>query len=137
MSLILHVDDDDVIRQLVASYLEKAGHKVVSAANGLDGMKLAEEIGPDLILMDIDMPVLDGYEATQRLRGNGYKGMIAALTGSERVRDLANAVVAGCDDFIPKPLTDEFAGLVDEILNRKEQIKADAKKAGTDDDFFD
>lgn len=137
MSLILHVDDDDVIRQLVASYLEKAGHKVVSAKNGLDGMKLAEEIGPDLILMDIDMPVLDGYEATQRLRGNGYKGMIAALTGSERVKDLANAVIAGCDDFIPKPLTDEFTGLVDEILNRKEEIKAAARKTAAEDEFFD
>lgn len=137
MSLILHVDDDDVIRQLVANHLEKAGHRVVSAENGLDGMKLAQEIGPDLILMDIDMPVLDGYEATQRLRGNGYKGMIAALTGSERVRDLANAVVAGCDDFIPKPLTDEFAGLVEDILCRQEEIKAGAGKAAAEDDFFD
>lgn len=136
MSLILHVDDDAVIRQLVAGYLTDLGHEVVSAENGLEGMKLADEIGPDLILMDIDMPVLDGYEATQRLRDQGYKGLIAALTGSERVKDLANAVVAGCDDFIPKPLNDHFPDLVKTILEKKDEIRAQTSSQ-IEDELFD
>ena len=135
MSVILHVDDDEVMRKLVASYLHDLGHDVVSAENGLEGMKLAEEMGPDLILMDIDMPVLDGYAATQQLRSKGYKGLIAALTGSERVKDLANAVVAGCDDFIPKPLRDNFPSLVSAILEKNgEEPEGDTM---TEDDFFD
>lgn len=132
MSVILHVDDDEVMRKLVAGYLTDLGHEVVSAENGLEGMKMAEQMSPDLILMDIDMPVLDGYAATQQLRGKGYKGLIAALTGSERVRDLANAVVAGCDDFIPKPLTNEFPELVTAILE-----KEDETDSMMEDDFFD
>lgn len=132
MSVILHVDDDEVMRKLVAGYLTDLGHEVVSAENGLEGMKMAEQMSPDLILMDIDMPVLDGYAATQQLRGKGYKGLIAALTGSERVRDLANAVVAGCDDFIPKPLTNEFPELVTAILE-----KEDETNSMMEDDFFD
>ncbi|WP_020400512.1 response regulator [Kordiimonas gwangyangensis] len=132
MSVILHVDDDEVMRKLVAGYLTDLGHEVVSAENGLEGMKMAEQMSPDLILMDIDMPVLDGYAATQQLRGKGYKGLIAALTGSERVRDLANAVVAGCDDFIPKPLTNEFPELVTAILE-----KEDETDNAMEDDFFD
>ena len=135
MSLILHVDDDSVMRKLVAGYLTDLGHEVVSAKNGLEGMKMAEDIHPDLILMDIDMPVLDGYAATQKLREKGYGGMIAAVTGSERVKDLANALVAGCDDFIPKPLGDDFPNLVSGILDKKDAIPEDAPN--TEDDFFD
>ena len=137
MSVILHVDDDDVMRKLVAGYLSGLGHKVISAQNGLEGMKLAQDLTPDLILMDIDMPVLDGYAATQQLRGKGYKGLIAALTGSERVKDLANAVVAGCDDFIPKPLGADFPGLVDALLHRQDELAAQNAAPATDDDFFD
>ena len=136
MSVILHVDDDEVMRKLVAGYLTDLGHDVVSAENGLEGMKLAEQMAPDLILMDIDMPVLDGYAATQQLRGKGYKGLIAALTGSERVKDLANAVVAGCDDFIPKPLRDDFPQLVTAILEKDGTDQPD-ETAMTEDDFFD
>ncbi|TNE65668.1 MAG: response regulator [Alphaproteobacteria bacterium] len=136
MSVILHVDDDSVIRKLVAAYLTDIGHTVYSAENGLEGMKLAEEIAPDLILMDIDMPVLDGYAATQQLRAKGYKGLIAALTGSERVKDLANAVVAGCDDFIPKPLDQAFPGLVSAILERQQDAAAE-DGAPLEDDLFD
>lgn len=136
MSLILHVDDDDVMRQLVSGYLTDLGHEVVSAPNGLEGMKMAEEIQPDLILMDIDMPVLDGYEATQRLRSKGYHGLIAALTGSERVKDLANAVVAGCDDFIPKPLDEHFPGLVKVLLDRKDELRTPSGTQ-TEDELFD
>lgn len=135
MSLILHVDDDTVMRNLVSGYLTDLGHEVVSAENGLEGMKLAEDIGPDLILMDIDMPVLDGYAATQQLREKGYHGLIAAVTGSERVKDLANAVVAGCDDFIPKPLGDNFPDLVKLILERRDAISDE--ELMTEDDFFD
>ncbi len=135
MSLILHVDDDTVMRNLVSGYLKDLGHDVVSAENGLEGMKLAEDIGPDLILMDIDMPVLDGYAATQQLREKGYHGLIAAVTASERVKDLANAVVAGCDDFIPKPLGEDFPDLVKLILQRKDEIGKE--ELLTEDEFFD
>ncbi|MBL4789094.1 MAG: response regulator [Kordiimonadaceae bacterium] len=136
MSLILHVDDDRVMRNLVSEYLTDAGYEVVSAENGQEGMEIAEKIIPDLILMDIDMPVLDGYAATQKLRGHGYSGLIAALTGSERVRDLANALVAGCDDFIPKPLTKNFPDQVKAILDRK-NAPPDNATVKTEDEFFE
>ena len=136
MARILHIDDEQGMRRLVEHRLGKQGHEIFNAENGKIGVEKAQELLPDLILMDVDMPVMDGYEATSSLRRLGYKGYITAFTASERMPDLANAIVGGCDDFIPKPVTDEFEAQITAIL---EKVMQRQSKPGDDDedDFFD
>ena len=134
MALILHVDDDRLIRRFVRLRLEKAGYRVEEAENGAEGLERIGELDPDLVLMDIDMPILDGYEAIQSLRADGYEGLIAALTGGDRVGDLYNALLAGCDDFIPKPIDESFEQRVSAALRKD---RAAALRSFDDEDLWD
>lgn len=118
MATIVHVDDDPIMQQLVSRQLTAAGHDVTGAEDGLQGAEIAIRINPDLVLMDIEMPVMDGFTATTKLRAEGYAGVVVAVTGSERMRDLANAVLAGCDDYIPKPIGPDFQIRVEDALAR-------------------
>lgn len=134
MTLILHVDDDRLIRRFVRLRLEKAGYRVEEAENGADGLERIARLIPDLVLMDIDMPVLDGYEAVQTLRAQGYDGLIAALSGGGRIGDLHRALLAGCDDFIPKPIDGSFEARVRAALARDREA---ARRSFGDDDLRD
>ena len=69
VACVLHIEDDPVNRLLVRKLLSAAGHQVIDAESGLEGIKLAETHKPDLVLVDINVPDLDGYEVTLRLRG--------------------------------------------------------------------
>jgi len=127
---VLHIDDDHLFRKIVSGRLQKLGYTVYSAQDGADGVAKAQELNPDLVLTDIDMPNMDGYAATAKLRQLRYAGIIVALTGSERVRDVANAVLAGCDDFISKPLDDGFEAQFTKVIQRQ----AERHAANDDDD---
>ncbi len=126
---VLHIDDDHLFRKIVSGRLQKLGYTVYSALDGADGVAKAQELNPDLVLTDIDMPNMDGYAATAALRQLRYAGIIIALTGSERVRDVANAVLAGCDDFISKPLDDGFEAQFTTVIQRHTE-----RRAANDDD---
>jgi len=126
---VLHIDDDHVFRKIVSGRLQKLGYTVYSAQDGADGVAKVRELNPDLVLTDIDMPNMDGYAATAALRQLHYAGIIIALTGSERVRDVANAVLAGCDDFISKPLDDGFEAQFTTVIQRHTE-----RHAANDDD---
>ena len=101
---ILVAEDHNDSREALTALLEAFGFHVVRAVNGREAIRLAREESPDLILMDIMMPELDGFEATRRLRDfpETRKIPIITLTAMEGARSLA--MDAGADDFLPKPV---------------------------------
>ena len=101
---ILVVDDGDANRRLVHLILKRAGCHVVEAVNGLDGVEKATAGDFDLILMDMQMPVMDGFQATKRLRDLGFNRPIIALTANVMADDEKKCRDHGCTDFIPKPI---------------------------------
>jgi two-component system cell cycle response regulator DivK len=105
--LILLVEDNEDILQITRIVLKTRGYEVATAKNGLDAVERAASDLPDLILMDLFMPVMDGIEATSRLRSNPKTKNIpiVALTASGRPHDRERSMAAGCDDFIAKPYT--------------------------------
>lgn len=106
MATILYIDDNDESRLLVKRVLMVEGHVLLEAADGPEGLKVAEEGWPDLILVDINMPDMDGYEATARLREIPMMAQvpIVALTANVLRGDRERSFAAGCDGYIQKPL---------------------------------
>ncbi len=102
---ILVVDDTDWNRDLLVQLLEDE-YTVLQAVDGEQGVKAAEEDKPDLILMDLGMPVMDGWEATRKIKANDdLKHIpIIAVTSHAMVGDEIEARKAGCDDYLPKPI---------------------------------
>lgn len=113
--LILLVEDNEDILELTRMVLTCRGYEVVVAKNGLEAVEKAASKLPNLILMDLFMPLMDGIEATSRIRANPKTTHIpiVALTASERPKDRERCLAAGCDDYIPKPYT--FQGLTADI----------------------
>lgn len=107
---ILVVDDDKKSRYLVSFLLEKEGFEVIMATNGLEGIEAAEKQQVDLIIMDIKMPKMDGYETTRRIRRlKKYKSIpIIALTSYAITEDKEKAIKAGCTGYMSKPITPEI-----------------------------
>ena len=105
MKKILVVEDVDFNRDLVVQLLEDKYH-VIEAVNGQEGLELAERERPELILMDLSLPVMDGWEATRRLKANDDLRSIPviALTAHAMVGDEERALAAGCNDYLVKPL---------------------------------
>ncbi|HEY7165146.1 MAG TPA: response regulator [Candidatus Binatia bacterium] len=102
---ILVVDDTDWNRDLLVQLLED-DYDIVQAVDGQDGISKTEQEKPDLILMDLGMPVMDGWEATRRIKGNSQLKQIPiiAVTSHAMVGDEIQARQAGCDDYLPKPI---------------------------------
>ena len=100
---ILVVDDFDDTRLLLRTWLERRGFRVVEAENGIQAINQAEAESPDLIIMDMQMPGLDGLSATRRIRKSHDSVPILAVSayGAEQYRDLALA--AGCNDYVSTP----------------------------------
>lgn len=103
---ILYIEDDLQNRILVRRVLEASDFSVVEAENGIVGLKLAQEIVPDLILMDINLPEMDGYEVTLRLKAiESLEGVpIVAMTANVMKGDREKTLAAGCDGYIQKPI---------------------------------
>ncbi|KAF5418334.1 MAG: Chemotaxis protein CheY [Candidatus Methanogaster sp.] len=120
---ILVVDDNERNRYLVSFILDKNGFEVVTANDGVDGVETAREQRVNLIIMDIKMPRMDGYEATIRIKKlEGYQSVpIIALTSYAMAGDKKKAVAAGCDGYIAKPINPET--FMDEIRMFLEVVK--------------
>ena len=101
---VLLVDDGKANRKLISLILKKAGCSIVEAENGKIACEKALAGDFDVVLMDMQMPVMDGYQATSELRRAGYKKTIIALTANTMLGDKEKCRDAGCDDFIPKPV---------------------------------
>jgi DNA-binding response OmpR family regulator len=119
--LVLVADDDPDIRSLVALRLEKSGYEVVSARDGEQALATALERVPDLALLDVMMPKLDGYEVTERLREQDETRHLPVILLTARVQesDIARGVEAGADDYVTKPFsTGELRDRVQAVLGR-------------------
>lgn len=103
---ILLIEDNEQNRYLVTFLLEKNGYTVVSAADGLQGLELAREIRPQLVLLDIQLPTMDGYSVAGELRAmeSLSEVPIIAVTSHAMVGDREKAIAAGCDGYIEKPI---------------------------------
>jgi CheY-like chemotaxis protein len=112
---VLVVDDYPDAREMYAEYLKYSGFDVIEAGNGREALDRALDSAPDIILMDLSLPVMDGWEATRRLKADkSTAGIpIVALTGHALAGILEGAKNAGCDSFVTKPCLPE--DLVKEI----------------------
>ena len=108
MKKILVVEDVDLNRELIVQLLEDT-YQVIEAVNGQEGLELAELERPDLIVMDLSLPVMDGWEATRRLKAHDELRSIPiiAITAHAMVGDEEKALAAGCDDYLVKPLDEK------------------------------
>ena len=115
MKKILVVEDNEMNRDMVGRRLQRRGYYVVVAVDGQEGIDMAHSEDPDLILMDMSLPVLNGWEATRKLKQDERtKGIpIIALTAHAMASDRESAIEAGCDDYDTKPL--EFSRLISKI----------------------
>ena len=117
---ILICEDSPAIAEILKCLLERAGAEVKHCDNGLAGLQhvqkmLGENQSPDLLIMDMQMPVMDGFEATQGIRECGFCGPIIALTAFSTSEDKDICIAAGCDHYISKPINAET--FLPEVLN--------------------
>lgn len=115
MTRILLVEDDEMNRDMLSRRLVKRGYDVTIATDGEQGVDLARTGSPDLILMDMSLPVMDGWTATRTLKDDEATAGIPviALTAHAMAGDQEKALAAGCDDFDTKPI--ELTRLLDKI----------------------
>ena len=119
MSKILLVEDNEMNRDMLSRRLERKGYEVVIAVDGKAGVDMASSAGPDLILMDLSLPVMDGWEATRRIKADAATQNIPviALTAHAMAGDEQKALEAGCDDYDTKPVElNRLLGKIDKLL---------------------
>ena len=106
MPKILLVEDNEMNRDMLSRRLARKGYEVVLAVDGQNGVEMARTHAPDLVLMDMSLPVLDGWEATRRLKADAATQHIPviALTAHAMSSDREKAMEAGCDDYDTKPI---------------------------------
>jgi two-component system, cell cycle response regulator DivK len=118
-TIILVIEDNDQNLYLVTFILEKNGFKVIQAHDGREGIGLAKKVSPALILMDIQLPLMDGYTVARELRKNmGEKEIpIIAITSYAMAGDREKAIEAGCSGYITKPINpDTFISTLEQYL---------------------
>ena len=115
MTRILLVEDNELNRDMLSRRLTRRGYEVLLAVDGEEALRLTPMVAPALILMDMSLPDIDGWEVTRRLKANPDTGTIAiiALTAHAMASDRESALAAGCDDFDTKPV--EFDRLLAKI----------------------
>jgi CheY-like chemotaxis protein len=106
MAKLLFVEDHEMNRDMLSRRLQKRGYEVVVAGDGEIGIRMAAEQAPDLILMDMSLPVIDGWEATRRLKASAATAAIPiiGLTAHAMEADREKCLAAGCDDYDTKPV---------------------------------
>jgi CheY-like chemotaxis protein len=122
MAKILLVEDNEMNRDMLSRRLERRGYEVVIAVDGQQGVDLAQSAAPDLILMDMSLPVIDGWEATRQLKAmDAVKAVpIIALTAHAMSGDREKALEAGCNDYDTKPIElPRLLGKIEALLGSK------------------
>jgi CheY-like chemotaxis protein len=115
VATILLVEDNEMNRDMLSRRLQRKGYEVVIAVDGEEGVHLAQSRLPDIILMDMSLPVLDGWQATQQIKAIAATGSIPiiALTAHALAGDRAKSLEAGCDEYETKPV--DFPRLLEKI----------------------
>ena len=118
MPKILYVEDNEMNRDMLSRRLQRRGYEVLIAVDGEQGIAQASALRPDLILMDMSLPELDGWETTRQLRADPRTRVvpIIALTAHAMSGDREKAIAAGCDDYDSKPIV--FTRLLEKIETR-------------------
>ncbi len=103
--MILHIDDSDEIRDFIRIVLNTYGYQVIQAENGLTGLKLISQLKPDLVLLDLTMPGMSGFDVIKQIKAEPKLDQmrVVAFTGSVGPDDRAQLLAAGFDDFLAKP----------------------------------
>jgi CheY-like chemotaxis protein len=131
--LVLVVEDYQDAREMYAAYLQFSGYRVVEATNGLEAIEKTIELLPDIILMDLALPKIDGWEATKRLKSDDRTKHIpiVALTGHALAGFAEGAREAGCDAFVTKPcLPDALVAEIKRMLASRSPRDAGERNAG-------
>jgi two-component system, cell cycle response regulator DivK len=133
---VLLVDDYPDAREMYSEYLEFSGFDVIEAGNGMEALQRAVETCPDIILMDLSLPVMDGWEATRRLKADERTAAIpvVALTGHALAGISEGAKKAGCDAFVTKPclpedLVREIRKILDGPASSMKKVRRSGKHA--------
>jgi two-component system OmpR family response regulator len=122
---LLVVDDEPNIRELLSASLRFAGFEVSTAADGHEALASARAVKPDLLLLDVMMPGLDGFEVVKRLRQEGNKAPVLFLTARDATEDKISGLTVGGDDYVTKPFSlDEVIARVRAVLRRTEGAQA-------------
>jgi CheY-like chemotaxis protein len=120
MTTILLVEDNELNREMLSRRLERRGYKVLIAVDGDSSISMAHANAPDLILMDMSLPVVDGWEATRRMKADHALQHIPviALTAHAMANDRDKALEAGCDDYDTKPIDlSRLLGKIENLLH--------------------
>lgn len=122
MAKILLVEDNEMNRDMLSRRLQRRGYEVLIAEDGQQGLDAARDQRPDLVLMDMNLPIIDGWEVTRRLKADEATSRlpVIALTAHAMSSDRDRALDAGCDDYETKPV--EFAqllGKIEALLERR------------------
>jgi CheY-like chemotaxis protein len=134
MTKILLVEDNEMNRDMLSRRLERKGYLVVLAVDGVSGVRMARAEAPDLVLMDMSLPVVDGWEATRRLKADpATRGIpVIALTAHAMSSDRAKALEAGCDDYDTKPVElPRLLGKIEALLARATALAAAGGEPGS------
>ncbi|MEP6731756.1 MAG: response regulator [bacterium] len=121
MPRVLIVEDNEMNRDMLTRRLTRRGYEVILAHDGAQGVSMAASVSPDIILMDMSLPILDGWEATRQIKAAAttHAIPIIALTAHAMTGDEARARDAGCDDFDTKPIDlDRLVGKIERWLVR-------------------
>jgi two-component system OmpR family response regulator len=121
---ILVVDDEESLTDLVSSALRFAGYDVTTENNGFDALRSIKDRTPDLVVLDVNMPEIDGFEVCRRIRRNGYEVPVIFLTARDDIEDLRVGFRQGGDDYLTKPFSLEELGLRIEALLRRSRPSA-------------
>ncbi|MGE5525082.1 MAG: response regulator [Rhodospirillaceae bacterium] len=122
MAKILLVEDNEMNRDMLSRRLRKKGYEVIIAVDGAEGVSMAISESPDLILMDMGLPVLDGWDATRKLKAMPETQAISviALSAHALADDKEKALAAGCDDYDTKPVDlTRLLGKIEALLARR------------------
>lgn len=130
---VLIVDDYPDAREMYAEYLQFSGFDTVEATNGMEALQRAIDTSPDIILMDLSLPVMDGWEATRRLKADDRTASIpvVALTGHALAGISEGAKKAGCDAFVTKPcLPEDLVKEINKVLDSSSSTPRKTRRSG-------
>ncbi|WP_291753057.1 response regulator transcription factor [Cellulomonas sp. 73-92] len=124
---LLVVDDEPNIRELLATSLRFAGFEVHAAADGHSALKLAKDVEPDLVVLDVMLPDLDGFAVTRRLRERGQFVPVLFLTARDDTADKVQGLTGGGDDYVTKPFSlEEVVARIRAVLRRTHHVEDDS-----------
>jgi two-component system OmpR family response regulator len=127
-SKILVVDDEESLADMLTTALRFAGYDVSSRATGLDGLQAVKDEPPDLVILDVNLPDIDGFEVCRRIRNDGFEAPVIFLTARTGTDDLRTGFGGGGDDYLTKPFSLEELSLRIEAILRRTQNDDDGNK---------